>query len=53
MTPERCVGLSALLMDLRDYLIEEDAAPLDAALADAVIDVCVRLRNRLVEDGAR
>lgn len=53
MTPERCTGLAALLLDLRDYLMDEGAAPFDAALADAVVDICVRLRERLVNDGAK
>lgn len=53
MTPERLTGLAALLLDLRDWLLDEDPGGLDAVLVDAVVDVCARARARLVEEVAR
>ena len=53
MTPERCTGLAALLLDVRDWLNDQDPGNLDAVLVDGVIDVLACIRAQLVEEGAR
>jgi hypothetical protein len=53
MTPAHLVGLAALLIGLRDWLMENEPGGLDAVLVDAVVDVCARVRTRLVEEGAK
>jgi len=53
MTPERCTGLAALLLDLRDWMNDQDPGNLDAPLVDAVIDILARVRQSLVEEGSQ
>jgi len=51
MTPERCTGLAALLIEFRDWVVSySDDAPLDVAHIDHVIDVIGLYRRLLAED---
>jgi len=53
VTPEQITGLSALLLEARDFIRETDPGALDAELLDAAVDALARLRAALVGGGAQ
>jgi hypothetical protein len=53
MTPSNCTGLAALLLEARDFIRETDPGQLDAEVLDAAVDVLKRLRERLMDEGAK
>lgn len=52
MTPEQITGLAALLIELRDWVYDNDPGSLDGDMIDATIAALARIRRQLVEDGA-
>lgn len=40
MTKERWTALRALLLEARDWVLDQDPGSLNAALLDACVDVC-------------
>lgn len=53
MTPEALTALALCLIDLRDWLNDQDPGCFDAGYVDHMIDLCASIRRRLVADGAR
>lgn len=53
MTPQACIALGVLLIELRDWLEDTEPGSLDAHTADHLVEVVARVRRTLVEAGAR
>lgn len=53
MTPEQCTALAALLLDVRDWLIEQRPGSLDTLLIDHLVNVLGGIRSELIREGAK
>lgn len=52
MTPERLTALAALLLEVRDWLDDEDPGCFDARFVEHMVNLLGAIRRRLVEAGA-
>lgn len=52
MTPERCVGLAALLLEYRDWLAAHEGESLDRHVVDYLVDRLAQTRRELLAGGA-
>ena len=53
MTPEQLTGLAALLLDLKDWIEEQDPGSLDIAIVDEAVAICGIRRRQLQRAGAQ
>lgn len=53
MTPERCTGLAALLLELRDWLEANGRAGLDLHVIEYLVELLAEVRRELMAGGAR
>lgn len=53
MTPAGLTLLGMLLLELRDWIEQQDPGSLDAAVVDRCVDICGEIRRNLTGAGAR
>lgn len=53
MTPERCTGLAALLLEFRDWCLEQPDVPLAVSYLEDLVDLLGEVRRQLVAEGAQ
>lgn len=53
MTPEGCTGLAALLLEFRDWCLDQPDVPLAVSYLEDLVDLLAEIRRQLVLEGAK